>query len=162
MKYYYKLLTSCVFVFLFNACATYKTQLKKGVESLKFSDKEIEHTFYLIGDAGNSEIGTSSTTLQSFKKELSKASKNSTAIFLGDNIYPAGMPNGQGKEKTNAENVLLAQLELLQDLEGHIYFIPGHAHNFGLEGESKINPWRGRVLGEFCSEEDHMFFPEGE
>lgn len=44
----------------------------------------------------------------------------------------------------------------------HIYFIPGHAHNFGLEGESKINPWRGRVLGEFCSEEDHMFFPEGE
>ena len=121
MKYYYKLLLSCVFVFLFNACATYKTQLKKGVESLKFSDKEIEHTFYLIGDAGNSEIGTSSTTLQSFKKELSKASKNSTAIFLGDNIYPKGFPK---KEDKNSENPLLG-LKQTKKVQSEDYTLDG-------------------------------------
>ena len=86
MRYYYKLMVGVTFILLLNACATYNTQIKKNLVTKELSNKEIEHTFYLIGDAGNSEIGTSSIALQSFKKQLSNASKNSTAIFLGDNV----------------------------------------------------------------------------
>lgn len=62
--------------------------------------KEITHTFYLIEDAGNSPLGSSSIGLQALKHELSKASKHRTALFSGDNIYPDGMPNK--KEKGSA------------------------------------------------------------
>ena len=60
MRYYYKFVLFFVAVFLLNACATYKTQIKKGLVNSTFPDKEIQHTLYLIGDAGNSKIGTSS------------------------------------------------------------------------------------------------------
>ncbi len=78
MKNYHKLTLGIIFIALLNACATYKTQIKNRLTSTELPDKEIEYTFYLIGNAGNSEIGTFSIALQSLKKELSKASKKST------------------------------------------------------------------------------------
>ncbi|TDA70777.1 hypothetical protein E0702_18700, partial [Halomonas marinisediminis] len=72
--------------------------------SIALPNKEIEHTFYLIGDAGNSKIGASTIALQLFKKQLSKASKNSTAIFLGDNVYPKGFVAEQHKNRAFAEH----------------------------------------------------------
>jgi len=45
--------------FILNSCATYKTQYKDEKNQKNFPDKEIEHSFYLIGDAGNSPLGQS-------------------------------------------------------------------------------------------------------
>ncbi len=61
----------CVLVlFIVNACATYKVQYLNPDFSTSVPDKKIIHTFYLIGDAGNSPVEGSTTALQAFKQEL--------------------------------------------------------------------------------------------
>ena len=75
-------------------CATYETKYAEPFSVYNVLDeKEVEHTFYLIGDAGKSPIGDLNPTLKAFKKVLDQANANSTALFLGDNIYPAGLPD---------------------------------------------------------------------
>ncbi|MBJ2174768.1 metallophosphoesterase [Aureibaculum sp. A20] len=148
MRYYYRFVLFFVAVFLLNACATYKTQIKKGLVSSTFPDKEIQHTFYLIGDAGNSEIGTSSIALQSFKNEISKASKNSTVIFLGDNIYPKGMPNEDDKNRAFAEHQLNVQTSAVENFKGNTIFIPGnHDWYSGVKGLKRQEDYIEEILG---------------
>ena len=47
-------------IFVLNACATYKPQYKDKNSQSEFPDKEIIHSFYLIGDAGISGESESS------------------------------------------------------------------------------------------------------
>ena len=54
MKYYQIIGLSITLLFL-NSCATYQPQYKDEANDKIFPQvKEISHTFYLIGDAGNS------------------------------------------------------------------------------------------------------------
>jgi len=65
-----------IFLIVATACATYEAQYTdEGHHEIKFPGKDIIHSFYLIGDGGNSPVGTSSEAINSFKEELSKASK---------------------------------------------------------------------------------------
>jgi len=54
------------------SCATNKAQYGKHINALKTENKEynseIEHTFYLIGDAGYTKIGEDLSPFQPFKK----------------------------------------------------------------------------------------------
>jgi len=140
-----------IILFLFilpSACATYNTQIKNNNFNTQFPDKEIDHTFYLIGDAGNSAIGTSSIALQSFKKELSKADKNSTVIFLGDNIYPKGLPKKGHKNRAFAEHQLNIQTAAVQNFKGETIFIPGnHDWYSGLSGLKRQEKYIEELLG---------------
>jgi uncharacterized lipoprotein YajG len=52
-----KIIFLLVFLLLLGACATHKTQYKNANIKSAFPDKEIVHSFYLIGDAGNSPMG---------------------------------------------------------------------------------------------------------
>ena len=49
-----------VIIIILNACATYKPQYKSQNVNNDFPNKEITHSFYLIGDGGNSPIGSTS------------------------------------------------------------------------------------------------------
>ena len=118
---------------LLNACATFKPQYKTANQPEIYPDKDIAHSFYLIGDAGNSPLGESSPALQAFKKELSNASKNSTAIFLGDNIYEKGMPKKEDENRAFAEHQLNVQTDAVQEFIGETIFIPGN-HDWYSDG----------------------------
>ncbi len=136
MKKYYLILLLLLFI---SSCATYKTKYLKGTESSSSpTNKQVSHTFYLIGDAGLSPMGDMNPALRMFKNKLDKADKNSTAIFLGDNIYPAGLPDPKKDAMAykTAGNHLDAQLETLQNYKGRPLFIPGNHdwYNEGLEG----------------------------
>ena len=97
MKHHQFIILIITILFL-NACATYKPQYKDENYNKTFpTEKDIVHSFYLIGDGGNSPIGSQSEALKDFKVELTKASKQSTALFLGDNIYEKGMPKRREK-----------------------------------------------------------------
>ena len=87
MKNQLKVITALIAALVLNACATFKAQYDSESFKELNSDKKIAHSFYLIGDAGNIASNTNSNVLKMFESELNKASKNSTAIFLGDNIY---------------------------------------------------------------------------
>jgi hypothetical protein len=144
-------------LFFFNACATYKPQYKDANFDKTFpEDKEITHTFFLIGDGGNSPLGSQSGALKDFKIELSKASKHSTALFLGDNIYPSGMPKQNHEERKFAEHQLNVQTEATKDFKGKTIFIPGNHdwYSNGLKGLKRQENFVEDVLGK------NTFLPE--
>nr|WP_295931848.1 metallophosphoesterase [uncultured Dyadobacter sp.] len=98
------------------------------------------YVIYLVGDAGNSEAPDTVPVLKHLKKVLSKESERSAILFLGDNIYPSGMParpdTGQqlsarkfriaSRERENAEYRLTTQLDVLKDFKGQRIFVPGN------------------------------------
>lgn len=117
-------------------CASYKTKYADESDAKDIEiKKEVIHTFYLIGDAGLSPIGGMNPALKIFKERLDRAEENSTAIFLGDNIYPAGLPDPQDSTIAylEAKSHLDAQLKTLDNFKGKPLFIPGN-HDWYTEG----------------------------
>ena len=156
MKNLFKIILILLVTIFLNACATYKTQINDTDVNTQFPDKEIAHSFYLIGDAGNSELGTSSIALQSFKQELTKAPTKSTAIFLGDNIYPKGLPKIGDENRAFAEHQLNVQTDAVKDFKGETIFIPGN-HDWyanGLKGLKRQEKFIENILGK------NSFLPE--
>ncbi|SNY94587.1 metallophosphoesterase [Flagellimonas pacifica] len=136
---------------LATGCATYEAKYAVPVKKTDISsDKEVEHTFYLIGDAGKSPVGDMNPTLKQFKGRLEKADKNSTVLFLGDNIYPAGFPDKKidpsGHEL--AKNHLDAQLGTVDDFKGKTIFIPGNHdwYSNGLKGLERQEKYVQKAL----------------
>lgn len=111
-----------------SSCATYKSQYKYEEDKQNvFPNKEVDKSFYLIGDAGLSPKNGLSEGLRAFKKYISqKDTKNDYALFLGDNIYPEGLPEENSKYRKEAENNLDAQIESVKDFKGEVVFIPGN------------------------------------
>ena len=86
---------------------------------------KIDHTVYLIGDAGEIEAGEVSG-VDLLKAHIAKEDDKSTVVFLGDNIYPRGMPVKEHKDRAESENLLNEQLDMFNDYQGEVYFIPGN------------------------------------
>ncbi|TLP82688.1 metallophosphoesterase [Maribacter sp. ACAM166] len=133
MKKYYAYL---LLLLVITGCATYSTKYvddKYAIDVIEL--KEVSHTFYLVGDAGLSPMGGMNPALKIFKDKLDEADKNSTAIFLGDNIYPAGLPDPKDSTVAylTAKNHLDAQLKTLDNFKGRPLFIPGN-HDWYTEG----------------------------
>ncbi|WP_046743017.1 metallophosphoesterase [Kordia zhangzhouensis] len=147
-----------IFLFIiFNACATFKAQYAEKMSMSPFPvDKEIKHTFYLIGDAGNSPLNGKAVALQMLEKQLKEASKNSTTIFLGDNIYPAGLPKESSSKRAFAAHQLDAQTAVVRKYAGRTIFIPGNHdwYNNGLEGLKRQEKYVEDILGK------NTFLPE--
>jgi len=155
-KYYFSLLL----LFLSVSCATHKSKyaVLENTHDLPTS-KAVSHTLYLIGDAGLSQMNEMNPALKLFKKRLDQADKNSTAIFLGDNIYPAGMPDKKNAiaEYPKAKNNLDAQLSTLEDFEGKPIFIPGNHdwYSEGLKGLARQQKYIEKKL-----DSKKVFFPQ--
>jgi hypothetical protein len=140
IKQNYKLFYYIFLLLLFNACATHKIELGKDTYH-EIVEEEIDtiknnHTLYLIGDAGNADEAQTKKTLSLLKDRLDKADKNSTLLFLGDNIYPLGMPTDKNTdERASAEIRLTNQLKITDNFKGKTIFIPGnHDWYHGLKG----------------------------
>lgn len=151
MKNTYKIITLTFLLILFNACATYKVQYKNEADkSNVLPDKEINKKFYLIGDAGKSPEGGMSKALTAFKNHTANIkTKDDYVIFLGDNIYPAGLPKKDEKGRKNAENALNGQIKAVKDFDGEVLFIPGN-HDWyanGLKGLKRQEKYIEEALG---------------
>ncbi|MCX2679735.1 metallophosphoesterase [Galbibacter sp. EGI 63066] len=145
----YKYFPITLIIFFFSSCATYQPQYSENTGSQLFPEsKEIVHSFYLIGDGGNSPIGTSTKALQTLNEDLNKASENSTLLFLGDNIYPKGLPKKDNKGRAFAEHQLNEQTAVANDYKGQSIFIPGnHDWYSGLKGLKRQEKYVEDKLG---------------
>lgn len=147
-----------LFLFLFNACATYEAQYRdEKLKEVKAPNKDVEKRFYLIGDAGKSPINGMSPALTGFKQHIKdKATKNDHVIFLGDNIYPSGMPPKDAKNRKLAENAINAQLRSVENFKGEVIFIPGNHdwYSNGLKGLKRQEKYVEEALGK------NTFLPE--
>lgn len=144
---------------IFSACATYSTRFKAEVEQGIFPTlKEVESTFYLIGDAGDAELGESTVGLELFRSYLkTENTKGTFAIFLGDNIYPIGMPPKSDAGRALAQHRLDAQVESLTEFEGKAIFIPGN-HDWYNEGLTGLN--REQDYLREITQNENIFLPK--
>jgi hypothetical protein len=141
------LLSIVISFILLQSCATYHFQIGKKIENPIENNtndtSKIAHTFYLIGDAGNADEENSKNILNSLHEQLIQSNKNTTLLFLGDNIYPKGIPPKSDAINYNiALNKLNNQLSVSKNFRGKTIFIPGN-HDWyngikGLERQEKI------------------------
>ncbi len=145
-----KYLSIIITVLLLTNCATFKPQYKNNNSILNTSTtKDVAHSFYLLGDGGNSPIGSETITLKRLRTALTAASKNSTLLFLGDNIYPAGMPKKGHTQRNFAEHQLKIQTDIVKNFKGNTIFIPGN-HDWyanGLKGLERQENYIKKILG---------------
>ena len=83
-----------------------------------------EMSVFLIGDAG--EPKPKDQNLSYLGEKLAKASKNDVVIFLGDNIYPKGLPNPDDPDRAAMESKINPQLDLIKSFKGRSFMIPGN------------------------------------
>lgn len=133
-------LTIPLLLLLMYGCASSDPKYRQDQPKKEFSyptGKKIEKSFYLLGDGGYAQPGGTSEGLIIFKKFMDsvKATGNYT-LFLGDNIYPVGMPAENTKRRKQAEYRLDAQVDAVEGYKGNVLFIPGNHdwYNKGLKG----------------------------
>ncbi|WP_343330870.1 metallophosphoesterase [Polaribacter staleyi] len=147
-----KLFKYAVFTLLFlliSACATIKKQIAENQPKvIKKDSSKIEHTFYLIGDAGNSTLEEDSPALKYLKKHIKNASEKSTLLFLGDNVYETGIPKKSSKNYPLAKRRIEAQTNVAKEFKGNAIFIPGnHDWYHGLDGLKREEKLVEKALG---------------
>ena len=124
-----------VLAILLTNCASFEAQYKEKDETVvALPNKPIDKTFYLVGDAGKSPEGGMSKGLTAFKNHT--ANKNTTedfVLFLGDNIYPDGLPSKDDPYYDEAKNHLQAQVNSVAGFKGEVLFIPGN-HDWYADG----------------------------
>ncbi|WP_221392308.1 metallophosphoesterase [Dyadobacter sp. NIV53] len=116
---------------IFWSCAGYRTRYAK--EASKWQNEspdpalKLNHTMYLIGDAGNDMPENRAPVLEYLKTKLATEPKASSALFMGDNIYEYGMPPKEDSaDRKVAEYRINSQLETLNDFKGYPVFLPGN------------------------------------
>ena len=146
----HKIIFTVLALSLLESCATYAPQFNSKQEKITPNNETaIVHSFYLIGDAGNSPLGETSLALQAFKKALNEAPKNSTAIFLGDNIYEKGLPKKNHENRPFAEHQLNVQTGITKNFKGETIFIPGNHdwYSNGVEGLKRQEKYIEKAIG---------------
>lgn len=114
-------------LFAVQSCATYQPHYSTDYREQPFpSNKKKVHTFYLLGDAGLGLVQDTVHQTNSLVEHLNSASAESTLIFLGDNIYPSGMPKKEHKTRPEAERNIQNQIDLTTNFKGKTLFIPGN------------------------------------
>jgi hypothetical protein len=87
---------------------------------------QLERVVYLLGDAGRSADETKAV-FDLLEAQIGDNGEGSTIVFLGDNIYPGGMPEKDDKAaRAEAEAIIDGQIERLEALNTPFYFIPGN------------------------------------
>ncbi|WP_292946848.1 metallophosphoesterase [Olleya sp. UBA1516] len=124
-----------VLAFLLTNCASFEAQYKSEDKTVvALPNKPIDKTFYLVGDAGKSPMGGFSSGLTAYKNLIKqKDTKGDYTIFLGDNIYPAGLPTKEDPYYDEAKNHLQAQVNAVSGFNGEVLFIPGN-HDWYADG----------------------------
>ncbi len=93
-------------------------------------DSTLQYTVFLIGDGGSPRRDTADVNFMLLEQALLKAGERSAIAFLGDNIYPTGLPPETSPGRAEAERRINLQLDVLADYEGRVIFVPGN-HDWG-------------------------------
>ena len=95
------------------------------VPKVELVPAEIETSLFLIGDAGEPDPRERSKVLDSLTAQISAAPGKSVVVFLGDNVYPDGIPEEGRAEYADARRRLESQVNAITSGVRTI-FIPGN------------------------------------
>ena len=91
------------------------------------SNKKIKSLF-LIGDSGelHDKSEYKNYVLDALGTHIQQTKGPTDLVYLGDNIYPAGLPPIGDADRVYAEKIIEAHLKLTELVNGTTYFIPGN------------------------------------
>ncbi len=85
---------------------------------------ELAYRLLLIGDGGMATA--ESEVMAALASRAREAPSITSVLYLGDNIYPAGMPPPDHPLRAQSEARLLAQVDPLKSLDVELLFLPGN------------------------------------
>lgn len=88
-------------------------------------DDSVVYRVILIGDAGEL-MNEKNNVVDAVKKKFDLTNNKTAIIYLGDNIYPKGMPDEDSKDYKEAGNIITYQASLGLKSSAKIIFIPGN------------------------------------
>jgi hypothetical protein len=95
------------------------------VTSEELAPAEIETTLFFLGDAGEPDPRQVGAPLDSLALQAAVAPERSIIVFLGDNVYPTGIPAEGAAEWADARRRLEAQVRAVP-LGARGIFVPGN------------------------------------
>lgn len=122
--------------FALASCVAYEPYYSR--QNLNWEEKhppdsaKLVHSVFLIGDAGAANDPTDgkpepalNLLSEQLKTKLIPDSEK-TVVFLGDNIYPIGLPPEDHSGREEAERRIITQMDVVKDHPGKVFFIPGN------------------------------------
>jgi hypothetical protein len=103
-------------------------------DSLRSIPDSINQRIFLIGDAGDMN-STSHPVIDWLKKKVNWNDERNAVLFLGDNVYPLGLPFEGDPTYPHSKAILDDQISLVKDKKAKAFFIPGN------------HDWRNGKLG---------------
>ncbi len=117
-----------LFILFLTSCASNKPFYSKSAldweKQFPADSLDVVYSLYLIGNSRSAYLDAS--FLSMMESHLNSAVDNSAVLFLGDNVQPDGLPDSTHRSWDVAHKSLMAQLEILQNFKGEIFFIPGN------------------------------------
>lgn len=92
---------------------------------------DIVTTLFLIGDAGSP--APREPVLVSLERDVRAAPAEKAIVFLGDNVYPRGLPPAESPDRREAERRLLDQMQVGLRTGTRTWFVPGN-HDWNYMG----------------------------
>lgn len=108
------------------------TPTQVNAPAVTLDDAQIESTVILIGDAGAADAG-GDPVLAALTATVAGAPGRTTVVFLGDNIYPSGLPPAGDTGWPASERRLLAQVDAARGA-ARVVFLPGN-HDWTQTGQ---------------------------
>lgn len=146
----------------FASCASYEPFYSDRVDQWQAEEPgdtdELVYSVFLTGGTGSP--GTHDPLFRLLEEKLLKAGKNSAVIFLGNQVYPHGLPDTTSKSWEPAHASLMSQLRLLEDYKGEVLFIPGQEDWAGGKKEGLEYVKNQRKFIEETLDEDKVFLPK--
>jgi predicted phosphodiesterase len=93
----------------------------------------VVHSFFLVGDAGEPFVQQHHLG-DVLRQQIKKTAGASTLLYLGDNVYPKGLPEVGSTSRETGEMVLTTQADWIKDLHTKGIFIPGN-HDWDMWGK---------------------------
>ena len=118
------------------------------------------YSVFLVGDTGNVSADTLNPTLKVLQRKLLAAGERSAVVFLGDQLYPRGIPPEGTSRREIQERRLSQQLDALKEYPGRIVLIPGNHDwaNSGKEGLAAVQRMESFV--ESYLDRGNIFLPD--
>ena len=148
------------------ACGTskkpyYNSASKSWASTIKTSDNKQILSLFLIGDTGeiHEETKGHNYVLDAMSAHIKQTEGATSLVYLGDNIYPAGLPVKDDPARAHSENIIDVQIELANIINGSTYFIPGNHdwNRFSAGGLEAIKRQEEYIKSK---NEDIKFFPK--
>ncbi|MFC3415431.1 BamA/TamA family outer membrane protein [Algoriphagus hitonicola] len=95
-------------------------------ESVAQSTEALKFRVYLIGDAGEMKNGNHPVIDDLSQKLKNQSDIPNYLIYLGDNIYPLGLPKKSAENRAESELILKTQLDIFSQINEKVWMIPGN------------------------------------